>query len=87
VQTVLKSLVLENEQVVESEISPSGFSRYKRRPDVLLGTPGSVLTALSDMGKHIANRILTRVGYVIIDEADLMLSGSYRPQIERLLQV
>eukprot|EP00210_Caulerpa_lentillifera_P004000 g3816.t1 len=86
VQSVLKSLDLENEPI-EVEISPGGFSRYKQRPDVLVGTPGSVLTTLLDMGKNTANRILIHVGYVVIDEADIMLAGSYRPQIDRLLQM
>lgn len=83
VQSVLMSIV---SPILTSEIAPGGFSRYQQRPDILLGTPGSILCTLIDMKKEVANRILDGVGYVVVDEADLMLTGSYRSQIDRLFQ-
>ena len=72
---------------IKTEISPGGLSRYTQRPDVLLGTPGSILVAIKDMHKAWRSPILDRVGYIVVDEADLMLTGSYRLQLDRLLQV
>ena len=87
VQSVVTSLRSSDDaSLVTSEISPAGFSRYMRRPDILLGTPGSILTTLIDMHKEVVKKILDGVGYVVVDEADLMLTGSYRSQIDRLFQ-
>ena len=52
----------------------------KRRPDVIIGTPGRIL----DM----VNRKLvplTRVEYLVLDEADQMFDAGFAPDVERIL--
>jgi superfamily II DNA/RNA helicase len=52
----------------------------KRRPDLVIGTPGRIL----DM----VNRKLlplTRVEYLVLDEADQMLDAGFAPDVERIL--
>lgn len=87
VQSVIFDLCGTNGSLVRSEISPAGLSRYLQRPDILLGTPGSFLTTITEMQSKATNAIINSVGICVMDEADLMLVGSYRTQIDRLLQV
>jgi len=52
----------------------------KRRPDVVIGTPGRIL----DM----VNRKLlplTRIEYLVLDEADQMLDSGFAPDVERII--
>jgi ATP-dependent RNA helicase DeaD len=52
----------------------------KRRPDLVIGTPGRIL----DM----VNRKLlplTRIEYLVLDEADQMLDAGFAPDVERIL--
>ena len=86
VQSVIRSLSSDMAPI-RTEVSPGGLSRYTQRPDVLLGTPGSILTAIKDMHKAWKAPILNSVGYIIVDEADMMMTGAYRIHLDRLLKV
>jgi superfamily II DNA/RNA helicase len=54
----------------------------KARPDVVIGTPGRIL----DM---VERRLLSlsRVQYVVLDEADEMLDSGFAPDVERILRL
>ncbi len=58
----------------------SQMAALRRRPDVVIGTPGRLL----DM---IERRLLSldRVEYLVLDEADEMLDSGFAPAVERLL--
>jgi len=56
--------------------------QLKRRPDIIIATPGRLLDVL-ERGKLIAHDIQT----LVIDEADRMLDMGFMPDVERLLKI
>ena len=56
--------------------------QLKRRPDIIIATPGRLLDVI-ERGKLIAHDIKT----LVIDEADRMLDMGFMPDVERLLKI
>jgi superfamily II DNA/RNA helicase len=52
----------------------------KRRPDVVIGTPGRILDMVN---RKLVQ--LTRVEYLVLDEADQMLDAGFAPDVERII--
>lgn len=57
------------------------IDRLRRRPHVVVGTPGRVLD-------HLSRRtlLLEELNFAVLDEADRMLDIGFRPDIERILK-
>ena len=57
------------------------ISDIRRRPDIVIGTPGRIID-------HLEQRILSlsNVGILVLDEADRMLDMGFAPQLKRILQ-
>ncbi len=56
------------------------MAALRQRPDVVVGTPGRLLDII---GRGLLT--LTRVRYLVLDEADVMLDSGFAPAVERLL--
>ena len=56
------------------------MAALRRRPDIVIGTPGRLLDMI-DRGLL----TLTRVRYLVLDEADEMLDSGFAPAVERLI--
>lgn len=54
----------------------------KRNPDVVIGTPGRILDMI---GRKLLS--LSRVEYLVLDEADEMFDAGFAPDVERLLRL
>jgi ATP-dependent RNA helicase DeaD len=52
----------------------------KKHPDIIIGTPGRILDMV---GKRLLT--LSRVEYLVLDEADEMLDAGFAPDVEKIL--
>jgi superfamily II DNA/RNA helicase len=52
----------------------------KKGPDIIIGTPGRILDMI---GKRLVT--LSRVEYLVLDEADEMLDAGFAPDVEKIL--
>ncbi len=52
----------------------------KKHPDIIIGTPGRILDMI---GKRLVT--LSRVEYLVLDEADEMLDAGFAPDVEKIL--
>jgi superfamily II DNA/RNA helicase len=52
----------------------------KKHPDILIGTPGRILDMI---GKRLVT--LSRVEYLVLDEADEMLDAGFAPDVEKIM--
>ncbi|KAF3322951.1 DEAD-box ATP-dependent RNA helicase 22 isoform X2 [Carex littledalei] len=59
------------------------------QPDVLVSTPGALLNYLCeyDREKRRRDQFLRRVKFVVFDEADMLLCGSFQNQVIRLIHM
>lgn len=60
-----------------------------KRPDIVVSTPVALLNYLyaDDREKNRRSNFLRRVKYVVFDEADLLLCGSFQNQVIRLIDM
>jgi hypothetical protein len=61
-------------------------------PDVVVATPGGLVTLLRESGRHYGplwspEGLARRVAHVVVDEADLLTTGGYAKDLELLLEV
>lgn len=71
-----------------SSASPPPFAV----PDVVVATPGGLMALLEESGSHYGRLwteegLAARVGHLVVDEADLLITGAYAKDLERLLDV
>lgn len=59
------------------------FNEIRRGIDVLVGTPGRILDHLSKTGPNVLD--LSKLEYVVLDEADRMLDMGFSDDIEKIL--
>ena len=61
----------------------SQIMELKRRPKIVVCTPGCMIDILATSGGKITN--LRRVTYLVVDEADRMLDMGFEPHINRIV--
>lgn len=57
-----------------------------KEPDVIVSTPAALLNSIDPKTHHRSN-FIRRVQYVVFDEADMLLCGSFQNQVIRLLNM
>jgi ATP-dependent RNA helicase DDX46/PRP5 len=60
------------------------IAQLKRGAEIVVATPGRMIDVLCLNGGRVTN--LTRVTFVVLDEADRMFDMGFQPQIERILR-
>jgi hypothetical protein len=61
-------------------------------PDVVVATPGGLVTLLRESGRHYGplwspEGLAKRFAHVVVDEADLLTAGGYAKDLELILEV
>lgn len=75
--TTLKVCLLQGGDKIEAQ-----FEALQNFPDILICTPGRLAHLLLEMNKDLS---LSRVEYLVFDEADRLFEMGFRPQVELIL--
>jgi ATP-dependent RNA helicase DDX54/DBP10 len=73
---------LKSASLIGGEPLPPQFDALTQNPDVLIATPGRLLHVVTETSYS-----LSRVQYVVIDEADQMFGLGLEPQLTAILQL
>lgn len=56
-------------------------------PDIVVSTPAGLLSCLKDLDRSFVNEWLAGIASVVIDEADMLMTGGYHPKLKMLMEV
>lgn len=88
VKSVADSLTTQDGHCLAStEFAYNVVADASRNPDIVISTPAGLLSCLKDIDRNIANEWLAGVGHVVIDEADMLMTGGCFPKLRLLVEV
>lgn len=88
VKAVADSLTTpEGESLVNTDMAYNVIADSSCNPDIVVATPGGLLSTLRDLDRDYANDWLAGVGNIVFDEADMLMTGGYSSKVHILVEV
>ncbi|GMH38767.1 hypothetical protein BSKO_06651 [Bryopsis sp. KO-2023] len=63
------------------------MTEASRRPDVVVATPAGLLSTLRDLDKDFAMDWIAGVGHLVVDEADMLMTGGYCSKLQKIVEL
>ena len=84
IMDILKKLIGKNNDIhasllIGGESMPAQFNQLRRRPRLIVGTPGRINDHLSR-----GTLVLNEVAFLVLDETDRMLDMGFAPQLDKI---
>lgn len=72
---------------MDTDMAYNVIADSSRNPDIVIATPGGLLSSLRDLDRGYVNDWLAGVGNIVFDEADMLMTGGYSSKVQILVEV